>query len=221
MTSSKKKSPPVEIELKYTLTRSECLRLKRFLNSVPHKNKTQTNYYFDSPALELRKKKIGLRIRTVGSQKAIVTIKFPKPSKNSISSLKVRYEYEAPISTKVAKEILKGKKGIETLRIKPIVVLKSKTPANLLKRLSCLGGLKTKRTTYQYHKDFVLELDDSTSFGKTFYELEAETKNPKNTDAEIRKLLLKANVKCRPEETSKLQRFLKEWKQQKRTRFKN
>lgn len=213
MASTNQKSPPVEIELKYSLTRSEYLRLKHFLKSSPHKNKTQTNYYFDSLALGLRKKRIGLRIRTVGSRKAIVTIKFPKPTKKgSISSLKVRYEYEAPIPIEAARQIIRGKKGIENLKNEPISVLKSKIPATLLKRLTCLGGLKTKRTTYRYHKDFILEVDESSFLGKTFYELEAETKKPKKTDATIRKIFMKAKVKCRPEDTSKLQRFLKEWK---------
>jgi uncharacterized protein YjbK len=171
--------------------------------------------------LGLRKKKIGLRVRILGSQKAIVTIKFPKPSKkNTISSLKMRYEYEAPIPVKVAKKILKGKKGIETLDIEPITILKSKTAASLFKRLVCLGELTTQRTIYHYNRDFSLELDESTYFGKTFYELEVETKKPKSTDKEVRKLLKKTNVKCRPENISKLQRFLKEWKQTKKKRLK-
>jgi len=221
MASSKIRSLPVEIELKYSLNRSEHLQLKHFLKSVSHKTRTQINYYFDSPSLGLRKKKIGLRIRILGSQKAIVTIKFPKPSKkNTISSLKMRYEYEAPISVKVAKKILKGKRGIETLAIEPITILKSKTAASLLKRLVCLGELTTQRTIYHYNRDFSLELDESTYFGKTFYELEVETKKPKGTDKEVRKLLKKMNVKCRPENISKLQRFLKEWKQAKKKRLK-
>ena len=121
----------VETELKYSLTKADYDRLKKHLQKKPHKTQSQTNYYFDTLQLDLKKGHVGLRIRTVGKKTAILTVKFPKtPPKKGPRSLKVRYEFEEEIPVKIAKLIIQGKLNITELDISPIRVLKSKIPSD-------------------------------------------------------------------------------------------
>lgn len=201
-----------ETELKYSLSPKEFKSLKRFLASYPHYSKRQINTYFDSPSLGLKKKRIGLRIRTSNQESPTLTVKFPKSGKKQkIAALKVRYEYEEYISLKDAKAVLTGTKNILSIEALPIRILKRKASKSCLKELGKLGSLKTERTTYKYSKSFILELDRFTFFKKTFYELECETTHPKTADQEIKQLFKNLKIKYRPQKESKLARFLKEW----------
>lgn len=202
-----------ESELKYSLTAKEFKTLKKHLSPFPHDSKKQINYYFDSVNLALKKKKIGLRIRITEKKTPMLTIKFPKSHKTkNLAALKVRYEYEEPISNKDAQRVLKGGKGICDLKTKPIRILKYKVAQKSLDQLVKLGALKNHRTTYKFAHGLILELDQFTYFGKSFYELEIETSKPNQTDLKMRELFKNLKIKYRPEKKSKLARFLKEWK---------
>ncbi len=218
MSSAHFSSNIIETELKYALTKTEYNILKKQLDSFPHKTQLQTNYYFDSLSLRLQTKKIGLRIRTSGSNPPVLTLKFPKPSKKSlITSLKIRYEYEANLSIRETKDILAGKKRISTLSSLPLEILKTKIQPALMNRLINLGSLQTQRTLYRYSHGQALELDQSKFFNQKFYELEVETTTPRKTDRLIKKIFTENGIKYRAEKISKLERFLKEWKKQKKT----
>ncbi|MFM8314986.1 MAG: CYTH domain-containing protein [Deltaproteobacteria bacterium] len=202
----------IETELKYSLTKTEYARLEKHLNRFPHKTQAQTNYYFDTPSLALRKLRGGLRIRTVGRQKAILTLKLPKtPPKKGPSSLKVRYEFEEEIPIKVARQIINEQHSLEDLKASPIKVLKSKISNRHLSQLHVLGSITNKRIGYRYSKDLFLELDRYCLFDQVFYELEVETDIPEETDLKIRKILKNLKIAFRPSKISKLQRFFIEW----------
>jgi len=202
-----------ESELKYSLTAKEFKTLKKHLSSFAHDSKRQINHYFDSVNLNLKRKKIGLRIRITKKKAPILTVKFPKPHKTpNLAALKVRYEYEEPISNQDAQRVLRGGKGIHDLKATPVRILKQKVAQKYLDQLVKLGTLKNHRTTYKYTHGLILELDQFTYFGKTFHELEIETSKPNQADLKIRELFRNLKIKYRPEKQSKLARFLKEWK---------
>lgn len=208
-----------EIELKYSLSAKDFKTLKKHLSTFPHHSKLQTNYYFDSISLDLKKKKIGLRIRTSPKKPALATVKFPKAGKtNNLAALKLRYEYEETLSAKDAKAVLGGTKKISALDVLPIRILKRKVPKSCLESAVKLGALKTERTTFQYLHGLTLELDKFTFFGDTFYELECETHQPKHADLNLRELFKTLRIKYRPERKSKLARFLKKWSKRKKAR---
>lgn len=205
-----------ETELKYYLSSKDFRFLKKHLARFPHDTQIQTNYYFDSKTLILKRQKIGLRIRISLPKKPIVTLKFPKKNRNKLSALKVRHEYEESISPLEAKAVLRGATNICELNVTPIRELQVKTENENLNKIIKLGSIKTERTTYHYSNGMILELDKFTFFGKTFYELEVETSQPQKADKQIRELFRGLKIQYRPEEKSKLARFLKEWKQQKK-----
>jgi uncharacterized protein YjbK len=99
-----------------------------------------------------------------------------------------------------------------SLENEPLLTLRQKVASSTLQKLSCLGALKTKRIVYRIHSKLVLELDYSTYFGKTFYELEIETKAAAKIDRWIRTLFEELGISYQPGRTSKLQRFLVTWK---------
>ncbi len=213
MISTKSRAAPIEIELKYSLTKAEYSLLKDHLTSRPHTTKTQTNYYFDSLQLSLRNKKTSLRIRTSGSKTAIVCLKFPtSQKKHSLTSLKINYEYEENISLPIAKQIIKGHSSISLLDVIPLSILNKKFSPNTTKRLLCLGSLKTKRTTYRRQHGHLFELDESQYLGKVFYELEVETHNPEKADLLIKNLFKEKGISYRPDKISKNGKFFIDWK---------
>jgi uncharacterized protein YjbK len=212
---AKPKNSCIEIELKYTLSKTDYSILKKRLKPHYLETQAQTNYYFDTPNLTLRKKRIGLRIRKQNSKSAVVTLKFPKPTTpNKISSLKVRYEFEEEIPLSVAKTILSKKRNLPSLICQPIKILKSKLSLSTLNQLESLGSLKTERILYRLPNGMILELDKSQFLGKTFFEVEVETTSPKKADTHIQSFFKEIGVHYVPEKTSKLQRFLREWKSQ-------
>lgn len=212
----------IEIELKYSLSKIEYLKLQKHLKPYFSDQKRQDNYYFDTPELLLKKNKIGLRIRLENSKKAIATIKFPKDnSKSKIKALKIRHEIENSINLSNAKLICRNRKSISSLNSKATLTLKKKISALSASQIICLGKLTNHRTVYQYAPQLTLELDRSNIFGKFFYELEIETLDPHATDRWVKALLKTLKIRVTPEETSKLQRFFTEWnKQNKRSKDK-
>lgn len=208
--------PQTETELKYSLSKTEYLKLQKHLKPWLTTKKRQDNYYFDTPDLFLKENRIGLRVRFENSKKAFSTIKFPKPnSKTQVKALKIRYEIENPISLVSAKLICRNKKTILSLNSKAILTLKQKIAKKNADRIVCLGKLRNLRTVYQYSPKHTLELDRSEFFGNIIYELEIETLNPRATDSWIKELLKQLGIRAKPESASKLQRFLLEWQKQK------
>lgn len=201
-----------ESELKYGLSCDEYQVLVRAYRGLELRIEQHTNYYFDDVHLNLRKRRIGLRIRLTGTR-AVVTLKYPKMGESEVlRALKVRQEYESVISKKTASEIIKGKKDILSLRVLPIKRLSRVYPLRQLCRLQALGSIETRRILLPLNKNFVMELDRSRMFGQYFYELEVETPRPEKADKAIHNLFWKFDVHYQPRRRSKLARFIDEWR---------
>lgn len=211
--NSAAKSHGLEKELKYFLTKQDYQKLLSACKKHVGKTVRQTNFYFDDPALKLRKKRIGFRIRLVDQKRAVVTLKHPaKGFVPKVPSLKVRHEYEEEIPLKLAKAVLKGKKHILDVDAAPVEILKTFFSKGYLKRLKPLGSVDTIRTFVRPKRSLELELDRFKMFKQKFYELEVETTNPRLADKEVRALLQKCGIPYLPTTKSKLGRFIDEWK---------
>lgn len=211
---SSKSPKQVESELKYSLSKPEYLKLKKHLSQYRSSVLRQTNFYFDTKSLSLKKKQIGLRIRNESSKKSsTLTVKFPKSQPSTkFSALKIRTEIEASIPKLAARQTVTNLRLITSLENEPLLALRQKVASSTLQKVSCLGALKTKRIVFRIHSKLFLELDCSSYFGKVFYELEIETKSPVKIDRWIRTLFEELKISYQPGYTSKLQRFLVTWK---------
>ncbi len=203
----------IESELKYGLTREEYVTLLRGHRGREIRVQNQINYYFDDIHLNLRKRRIGLRIRLVNSRSALLTLKYPKPSgRVKIRALKVRAEFESRISAQAARRVLSGKLDILSLDAMPIRKLGRVFPLDRLCRLRPLGSIETRRHVLPLNRKFIMELDRSRMFGKFFYELEVETQRPAKADKAVHNLFWKFDIGYQPLRRSKLARFIEEWR---------
>jgi len=202
----------IERELKYRLTKTEYLRLKKALKQFPQKVQHQSNYFFDDPNFILDKNKIGLRLRKVNGQKAILSVKKSPTKQSSIRGYSVKTEIDSLLSAAQVRALLKHPKTILQLRHAPIVFLKKTVPAAKLQGLRRLGCMKTKRMKIPY-KNFLIELDAVSMFTDRFYELEVETTKPKQVQKQLKALFEEINIQPRPGDKSKLNRFLRLYRQ--------
>ncbi|MBI1862076.1 MAG: CYTH domain-containing protein [Deltaproteobacteria bacterium] len=203
----------VESELKYGLTREEYFRLFRAHRDQVLTAQEQVNFYFDDIHLNLRRLRIGLRIRFINAKRSVLTLKYPKTTEpTGLRALRVRAEYEAPLSTKTAKRIIAGKRDILSLKCLPIRRLARVYPIKRLCRLQALGSITTRRVVIPLNRKFQMELDQSKMFGKTFYELEVETHRPTKADKAVHNLFWKYDITYHPLRRSKLARFIEEWR---------
>lgn len=203
----------IESELKYGLSRDEYVRLVRAHRKFIISAQNQVNYYFDDIHLNLRRLRIGLRIRLINSKRAVLTLKYPKMGRPSgIRALRVRAEFESFLPAKTAKRIIDGRTDILSLKSLPIRRLARLYPLRKLCRLQVLGSIKTNRTLIPLNKKFQMELDRSRMFGKTFYELEVETLRPAKADKAVHNLFWKYDIAYHPLRRSKLARFIEGWR---------
>lgn len=205
---------PIEKELKYLLSAVEYKKLLRFFKRKVLRVERQTNYYFDSDSLDLRRKGIGLRLRKVNNHRAILSLKYPKKSKTQLAAYKERYEVETVLTYPRANSILKGKQAITKINALPVRTLKKMISNGTAADIHKLGRLQNRRTFIRLNGGLVMELDQYDLFGKRYYELELETERPKKADRLIRHYLKKNDIPARPCKKSKLARFIKAWKNQ-------
>jgi len=208
---------PVEKELKYYLTKTQYEKLIK--SSGPDQIRTikQINYYFDDSLLRLRKRKLGLRIRLEDGQTGTLTLKEPVGKLHpKLRKLKIRYEWESPISIATARSIIKHKKSIASLNKKPIRILKKHFSDKELSGLKTLGTIKTTRTLISLSKGLTIEIDKYKMFDQKFYELEVESHHPEEADRSVRIFLKKHRIPYRPISQSKLGRFIECWKKRNR-----
>ncbi|NBX76223.1 MAG: CYTH domain-containing protein, partial [Proteobacteria bacterium] len=138
---------PLEKELKYFLTKQDYDKLLRASRKDILKTLKQLNIYFDDNALRLRKKRIGLRVRIENQEKCTLTLKEPSNIRSKkVPKLKVRHEWESALPLSLAKQVIKGKAPIGSLKRKPIEVLKHHFSDNQIKKIMPLGAVKTVRT---------------------------------------------------------------------------
>lgn len=164
-----------EIEYKSLLTKEEYDSLHETFeeHDLPSKSYVQTNYYFDTPSMDLSHQKITLRLRQKGGTWEL-TIKAPTSKEKEKGTLyQKKQEYNMKLSDKKALSILNEKELLFSDYpmldvLSAFIKTKKKTVFELL------GSLTTERTDYQYGEDLI-SLDKSTYNGQVDYELEWET----------------------------------------------
>ena len=221
-----------EVELKYRLPNKSSY--EHFLNSFKGKHvvENQTNYFFDTPDLKLKKEHIFVRLRKVGNTH-IITCKAkplggnchpglePGSSTNLIS---IHDEWEHYVDTEVANTFLHVKlDATDYLRawFQKESAEQEKTRLSLLKRIQAItteplglvGSFTNTRTRIPYkigkHKlDFEV---DATNFGnkRVDYEVELElpkTLDPKQAQSELSKLFETLKLET-SKSTGKAERF--------------
>ncbi|HFI0076989.1 TPA: CYTH domain-containing protein [Streptococcus suis] len=157
----------LEIEYKTLLTKSEYNRLlSEFSDVTPI---YQTNYYIDTPNLDMKNNRFSLRIRTF-EDVAELTLKIPQEIGNQ--------EYNQLLDIKTAQDYIDHFE----LPSGQIADLISKTTVPL-NQLAVWGHLKTKRLEKETSIG-LMALDENNYLGQTDYELEVEV-----SDAEEGKIL--------------------------------
>lgn len=155
----------LEIEYKTLLSLSEFDQLSKRFNHI--KPIRQTNYYFDTPDLKLRKNKLSLRIRTF-SDAAEMTLKIPQRVGNM--------EHNLALTSQQATAILKADSllGHGALLQSMLDLLDQYTLD--LDAIHTLGSLTTTRREYQTPIG-LMALDRNEYTNKVDYELELEVED--------------------------------------------
>ena len=152
-----------EIEVKILLTKEAFETLSQYASSVGGQTAIQTNYYYDLPDESLRQAGLTLRVRTKNG-KSVLTLK-AKDQKWATGA--ASREFDFPIES-----------APDTLCLAdfPALLAEIQTRVSPLpETLPCLGSLTTERTCFSLPIcNLTAELDKSTYFDCTDYELECE-----------------------------------------------
>jgi len=212
-----KSRAPLEKELKYFLTKKDYDTLLKASRKNIKKSVKQTNFYFDDKDLNLRKRRIGLRVRFENNSRCTLTLKEPSNQRSSkLPKLKIRREWEVDLPLLLGKRLVKGQTSISSLSAKPIQILKKYFSQSELEAIHPLGSVKTVRTFVLGDKKTLLEIDKFKMFQRKFYELEVETDRPLAADQVVRALLKNHGIAYRPITKSKLGRFVELLKKKRR-----
>ncbi|MDW8751743.1 CYTH domain-containing protein [Streptococcus suis] len=157
----------LEIEYKTLLTKSEYLRLLSDFSDV--RPVIQTNYYIDTPNLDMKHHRFSLRIRTF-EEIAELTLKIPQEVGNQ--------EYNQILDIQTAHQLIENFQ----LPVGHIAEIISATDVPIDK-LTVWGSLTTKRHEKETSIG-LMALDENEFNGHIDYELEVEV-----TDAEEGKIL--------------------------------
>lgn len=179
----------LEIEYKTLLTKDEFKRLDLLFSHVPQV--TQTNYYFDTDDLQLKKHRLSLRIRTF-SQSAEMTLKIPQTVGN--------LEYNTDLTLDEAKQIIKSSQFPQNAVTQPILEAGIK-----LTDLKLLGNLTTIRRESQTEIG-LMALDSNRYAQIKDYELELEVSDASRGKEDFQAFLEKYNINYKFAK-SKLARF--------------
>lgn len=185
----------LEIEYKTLLSLAEFDQLgKRFSHVTPIQ---QTNHYFDTHDLQLRKNKLSLRIRTF-SKDAEMTLKIPQQVGN--------IEYNIDLTTQEAQTIL----AKDTLTDYPLLIegiLEQLNKYDIeLADIHTLGSLTTTRRECETPIG-LMALDKNEYTSKIDYELELEVEEAVRGQHNFNQFLKENNIEQRYAR-SKVVRFL-------------
>lgn len=185
----------LEIEFKSLLSISEYDRLKKLFSHV--QSVRQTNHYLDTKDLNLRKKKLALRIRTF-DRSAEMTLKVPQQVGN--------IEYNIDLSLENAQRILEKKDiGCTDVDLSEIYDILLEREVDL-DEITCIGSL----TTIRYEQKLPIglaALDKNDYLGHTDYELELEVEDDVQGKKDFNEFLEKHQLEYRFSK-SKVVRFL-------------
>lgn len=163
----------VEIENKFLVSKTSFYKLLKSFNKNSKDLRKQTNYYLDTPNLDLFKKHNGaLRIRRI-EDKYEMTIKQKKGNKSLETSIKV--------SGDDLKKLTKGGS-----KIKGIYQVLSSFDIDASK-LKLIGKLTTYRLKLKYNGGYIF-FDKNVYNVTTDYEIEFESDNFKTGNTKLLKL---------------------------------
>lgn len=188
--------PSREIEFKTLLTPAEFQAVVAHYQLTKDRQKTQTNYYFDTPKQQLKNQHWGLRIRTYadyGEQ----TLKVPATDGGL-------WEITDKLSLQEAATLTKN----GTIKAPGQVATKLATIDVAPSDLHPIASLKTARWEFAIPEG-LLALDESWYGSQHDFELELEVKDPLQGKEDFHTLLRSLNLNYRPGE-NKIARAFKE-----------
>lgn len=189
-------SESIEIEYKTLLTAAEFATIRTYYQFQEHSFKKQSNYYFDSKAMDLKQRGFGLRIRTL-PDKAELTLKTPAPQG--------LLETTDSLTPEEASALLAADQILLTGQVAAKLTAEGIPPESV----HLLADLTTARAERQI-REGLLALDESW-YGKTGhdYELELEVKDPQKGEIAFHRLLDQFGVEFKPS-MNKISRAFKE-----------
>ena len=197
-----------ETELKYLLSATGFQRLVEALGR-PARVAQQHNVYFDTPQKSLARRRMAVRIRTVGSTRTL-TVKRSAKSGSQLG-LSVREEYECRLTPKAAELIRSKPSSAQLHRLAPWRKLLEGIDEKRVGMLKQTASMHTKRSVYPMARGVVLELDEVTlASGSKFYEVELECHNAVRARRFLTQVFSQAGVRARPVRRTKLARVMRE-----------
>ena len=174
-------SENLEIEFKSLLTEKEFSHLLNYFEITEEDCFTQTNYYFDSKDLQLKKKQMGLRIRILPSS-AELTLKIP--------ATEGLLEINESLPLNLAIDLIESNQ----LPDDGVVYNKLISLGFTVSDLAIIGSLKTKRAEKKIPEG-LLALDESWFGNQHDFEIELEVSNAVEGKQAFISLLKKLTIK--------------------------
>ncbi|WP_080847141.1 CYTH domain-containing protein [Cytobacillus gottheilii] len=180
----------IEIEFKNMLTKSEFELLKESLKFNAEDFKSQTNYYFDTPDFQLKKKHSALRIR---EKNGYYELTLKQPHEHGL------LESNDTLTAETAQKAIHAKNlnQKELLQHEILSIINDNGIA--IEDLTLFGSLKTIRAEKKY-KDGLLVLDNSYYLNEVDYELEYEVSDRANGEVIFGDLLAEYRIPIRKTE---------------------
>ena len=179
----------IEYEYKVMVSKENFNKLKNNFINKKHEKYIQTNYYYDTKDLLLKKSKLSLRIRYIENKNEyLLTLK--EPFEN------VRKEYEAYLKELSFNDIPD--------EIKEILKKYNIQPQELI----LLGSLKTTRLEYSINSSLIC-LDYNQYNHKEDYEIECESNSLENAKKVLINILNENGISYSVSSLSKMARALK------------
>ncbi|MDA9472714.1 CYTH domain-containing protein [Enterococcus sp. 5H] len=190
-------SENLEIEFKTLLSKEEFSRTIEYFHLNEENFFTQTNYYFDSTDFQLKKQKIGLRVRTLANN-AEITLKIPQ----KVGLLEINDALSLDEAQKIIESATLPDRGNVYNKLTELGINKDD--------LRLIGSLTTKRAEkklpqgllaldeswYNEQHDFELELevDDAEKGRESFlYVLDSLTIKESPSPNKIQRMMLSSN----------------------------
>lgn len=164
-------SRDMEIEIKLSLgSFTNYLKLIGSLGQIDEE-RHQTNAFFDTPELLLRKDGWVLRVRDEETR-GLVTV---KGSRSQSGPAVIRQETEEEIERGLALEVIRGFKDVLELDTSPVRLIKEKYPGQSLAKVFGFQNLRQSKRVVIHDVEYKLEIDKTEfSDGSVDYELEVE-----------------------------------------------
>lgn len=186
-------SENIEIEFKTLLSIEEFSRITDYFQLKESHFFTQINYYFDSADFQLKKRRIGLRVRIL-SNNAEITLKIPE----KVGLLEINDALSVSEAQHIVESAALPDDGNVYSRLTDLGICP--------RDLRLIGCLTTKRAEIKLPQG-LLALDESWYNKQHDFELELEVQDAQNGRADFLSLLETLNIKESPS-PNKIQRML-------------